>query len=95
MIATYKDDKGNIQAVAEWWLVNIDGTFNDKGDYVWISELENNKDYRHKGLIKYFIKKICDATPNAKYGYFWRKKKYPNKRQKMYSRKSWLKIAEA
>ena len=94
MLEVLKDDKGNLRACCEWWLVNSDGSFNERGNYVWIAELEINPSERFKGLIRYFIKVITDKTPWTRYGYFWRKTKYPDRAPKMYSRRQWLKFQE-
>ena len=90
MIEILRDDKENIIAVCEWWLVDKYGNFDKTGEYVWIQELEVNPEYRHKGLYKFFIKIITDKVPWSKYGYFSRRKY--NSRVRMYSRSKWLKL---
>ncbi len=92
MLEVIKDENGNIQAVCEWWLVNADGSFNPNGDIVWISEVEINQIARNNGILKTFIKKITDMVPQAKAGYFWRLRKYPNRKPHLYTREQWLKL---
>ena len=92
MLEVLKDEKGDILAVCEWWLVNADGTFNIDADIVWIAEVEINPAHRSRGVLKYFIKAVTDKCPNAKAGYFWRLNKYPSRKPHLYTRKQWLKL---
>lgn len=90
MIDILYKDNGDIKAVCEWWMVNREGKFDPSGDIVWIEDLEVSKSERGNGSIGKFVKIITDKVPNAKYGYFFRQRKYPNRPQHTYSKEMWL-----
>ena len=92
MLEIIRDNDKNIIACCEWYLVDINGKMDDKGNYVWINEVEINPSQRGNGLLKKFIKIITDKAPQSEYGYFQRRK-YKD-RVRMYSRKKWLKLTE-
>ena len=94
MLEILRTEDREIKAVLEWWLVNIDGSFNPNGDTVWLAEIEVAPKYRNDGIIKQFINIVADKVPNAKAGYFWRKRKYPDRKPKLYTRKQWLKLTK-
>jgi len=81
---------GDIKAVCEWWMVNKWGYKDPTGEFVWIEDLEVTKSERNNGSIRAFIKIISDKVPSAKYGYFFRQRKYPGREQKTYTREQWL-----
>lgn len=85
----YKDD-GEIKAVCEWWMVDNQGHFDPYGEFVWVEDLEITKSERGNGCIKEFIKRITSIVPQAKYGYFFRQRKYPGRHQHTYTREQWL-----
>ena len=88
MLEVLRNDNEDIIAVCEWNLVDALGHFDQRGEFVWINEVEVSKSYRNGGILKEFIKILCARVPWAKYGYFTRGKY--NKRQRLYSRKQWL-----
>jgi hypothetical protein len=76
MVETINDSEGRCIAFLEWSMVNAQGILDDKGEYVFVRELWIWKGMKHGlYLIKSFIKKICEEFPQAKYGY-WKRKKY-------------------
>ena len=89
MLETIREN-GEILACLEWYIVNWDGSWNDKGEVVWIEELQVSKSAEKKGLIMEFIKLIYKQVPWVKAGYF-KRKKY-NERVKLYSVNQWLKL---
>lgn len=89
MLEIIRDEQNNIKACLEWWLVNSDGSFNDKGEFVWVNELEIAPQYRNNGIVKSFIKTIMNKVPTAKAGYFQRRK-YSD-RIKLFTRRQWEK----
>ena len=93
MIETLKDDKGEIKAVIEWWIVDNRGQFDPKGNYIFVNEVDISKSSENNGVLKTFIKIITDKIPYAKYCYFQRRKY--DMRIKMYSRRQWLKLIKA
>ena len=90
MLEIIRNEQGDIIGVCEWWIVNEKGKMDDHGIYIWIAEIEISPTYRNNGVIKKFIKEITLKVPQAKYGYFWRQRKYPNRKQKTYRRETWL-----
>ena len=92
MIEILRTDKGEIKAVAEYYIVNEDGSFNRKGEFVWINEVEISPQYRGNGILKTFAKNIMEREPQAKFGYFWRQYKYPDRKPRIYHRFQWLKL---
>ncbi len=89
MLETIRKD-GEIVACCEWYLVSWDGSWNDKGEVVWVEELQVSKSAQNKGLIKEFIKMIYKQVPWVKAGYF-KRTKY-NERVKLYTVKQWLRL---
>jgi len=92
VIEILKDNKENIKAVCEWQLVDSNGNFKQNGEFVWISEVEISSQYRNNGILKVFARIIMTKAPQAKFGYFWRQKKYPNRKIKIYHKYQWLKL---
>lgn len=90
MLEIIRDDKKNIIACCEWYLVDGKGNLDDKGSHVWVNEIEINPDQRGNGLLKRFVKIITDKAPQSEYGYFQRRK-YKD-RIRMYSKKKWLNL---
>ena len=92
MLEILRDEQKNIKAVCEWSLVDEAGHFSQKGEFVWISEVEIAPQYRNNGILKEFVKIVIQRCPEAKFGYFWRQKKYPGRRPKIYHKARWLKL---
>lgn len=92
MLEVIHDDNKNIIAVCEWWLVDKEGNFDKNGEFIWVAEVEINPLERNKGILKEFIKRLAKKVPQAKFGYFWRLKKYPYRQVRMYSRNKWLSL---
>lgn len=85
MIEVLRDKDGNITAVCEWLKFNRDGGLDDNGDTVCICEMEINRDHRGNGVVKHFIKTLCDKNPQATRAFWWRETKYPGRGHKFYS----------
>jgi hypothetical protein len=49
MIECIRDEKGNITAVCEWLLFNEKGLIDEKGETIFIGELEINPEHRGNG----------------------------------------------
>jgi len=84
-------ENGEIKAVLEWWTVNADGTFNDKGLYCWLAEVEISKSYRNNGtigILKNFYKEIIKKAPQVKCAYYQRLNR-KNKKIKLFGRMYW------
>jgi len=92
MIEVIRDDKGNLKAVVEYYIVNQDGSMNDKGIYCWINECEISPQYRNNGCIGKFVNIITKKYPQLKAGYYHRLGKYPNRLPKMFTRNQWLRL---
>ena len=93
MIEVIRNEKGDIQCVAEWWLVNSDGSFNEKGLYVWLAQVEISGSHKNNGVMGFarqIYKGIIQKAPLAKFGYLQRLNKKNNK-IRMYSRSRWMK----
>jgi hypothetical protein len=82
----------NIKAVCEWYQVNVNGEFDRNGEFVWVNQVEVSPYFRNENVLKEFIKIIIDKCPKAKFGYFWRKDKYPNRKPRIYHKAQWLKL---
>ena len=62
MLETIRDEKGDIIACLEWYLVDINGNYNHKGEYVWCNQLEISKSHQQNGslgMIRYFYSRIA------------------------------------
>ena len=92
MLEILKTDDGTIKAVCEWYLVNEKGGYDTAGDMVWVNEVEISPQYRNNGILKYFAKIIMIKCPQAKFAYFHRRKKYPERGIRVYHKMRWLKL---
>ena len=92
MLEVLRTKDGEIKAVCEWYLVNINGEYDKDGIYCWINECEVSKQFENAGCLREFIKIITSNWPQLQFGYFWRKRKYPNREPRIYSRSRWLKL---
>jgi len=92
MLEIVRNSIGEILGACEFFVVNKDGSLNDKGEYVWINECEVSKSSERKGILAELIRMIIPRCPSANYGYFWRKRKYPQRTPRLYSRRQWLNL---
>ena len=92
MIEIKTNSDGTLKAVCEWYLVDSRGNYSSHGDYVWVNEVYINPEFRSNGMLKEFVKDIIAKAPTAKYGYFWRQKKYKGRKPRIYSKERWLKL---
>ena len=92
MLEILRTDSGEIKAVCEQYIVDEKGNWDTTNKFIWISEIEVSPQYRNNGCLKHFIKPIMDKVPWAEYGYFWRKRKYPDKKPVIFNREQWLKM---
>ena len=92
MLEVIRNHNGNIKGCCEWYLVNERGEFDNQGEFIWINECEISRKYRNNGLLKEFARIIMRKCPQAKFGYFWRKVKYPDRKPRIYHRARWLKL---
>ena len=92
MLEIIHDENGELKAVCEWYLVDGQGNFDNNGEFVWINECEISPQCRNNGILKDFAKTIMEKCPQAKFGYFWRKIKYPNRGIRIYHQARWLKL---
>ena len=92
MLEILRTDRNEIKAVCEWSLVDINGNFSQKGEFVWVSEVEIAPQYRGNGILKSFARIIMGKCPQAKFGYFWRQSKYPGRKPRIYHKARWLKL---
>ena len=91
MIETKTTDTGLIYSYVVYDLVNQTGIKDPNGEYIFIDDLWVHPNFRNNGTIKYYIQTITDKFPQARYGYFVRRWKYPNRKAKMFTRDQWLK----
>jgi hypothetical protein len=94
MLEVLFDEDVEIKAACEYYIVDINGNYDSKGKYVWINEVVIGEKYKNLGLLKEFIKRICDKVPQAEFGYFWRQYKYPNRKVRIYTRRQWLNLVK-
>jgi len=94
MLEIIRDENKNIKAVCEYYIVDKNGILDDKGNYIWIQEVEINPDQKNKGLLKEFAKRIMEFIPQAQFGYFHRKRKYPDRGVRVYTKRQWLRLVE-
>jgi len=87
-------ENGEIVGVCEYFVVDKQGKIDDNGEYAWIAECEINESKRGQGYLGRFIEAIAYRFPNTKYGYFWRKMKYPQRSPRIYSRRQWLNLVK-
>ena len=94
MLEIIRDSNGIIQAVCEYYVVDVNGAYSSVGEWVWIEQMEFSSSVNGHGLgyVKQFIKNITAQVPWAKYGYFDRKK-YGG-RIRLYAREKWLSFAK-
>lgn len=85
MIECIRDDKGNITAVCEWLLFNTEGRIDEKGETIFIGELEINPEHRHNGCIQHFIRRGIELNPQAKRIFWFRERKYPGRGYRIYN----------
>ena len=94
MLEIIRDPQGEIKAVCEYYSVNQHGEWKAPplGDHCWINEVEVSKSERNNGCLKRFVEIITDKNPQFKFGYFWRRNKYPNRSARRYTRKQWRQL---
>jgi hypothetical protein len=86
MIECIRDEKGNITAVCEWLLFNEKGLIDEKGETIFIGELEVNPEHRRNGCIGRFIKSIVfTKAAHAKRIFWFREYKYPDRGPRFYN----------
>lgn len=94
MIEIIHSEIGEIKAVLEFYLVDRNGNFLADGSYCWINETYVAPKYRNNGCMRELIRRIIPRVPTAKFGYFGRYKKYPNRPPRIYTREQWLKLSK-
>ncbi len=86
MLEVKRDDKGNMTAVCEYLLFNKLGQLTEEGETMFIGELEINPEHRGNGILKGFIKTLLTKYPKAEQCFFYRRKKYPDRDYRVYTR---------
>ncbi len=89
MVDYLLDDEVNLEAVVDFWIVNQDGSFNNRGEYIWVSDFYVNPKCRNIKSTAKFAERVIAKVPYAKYCYFVREK-YGKKI--MYHKDRWLRI---
>lgn len=92
MIEIVTDDKGELKAVCEYYIVDQQGLLNDNGRLVWIQDVYISPSVRGNGVLKTFTRNIIKKVPQAEAAYFIRGSKYPDKKPKLYYKNQWLKL---
>jgi hypothetical protein len=87
MIEVLRDRDKRLTAVCEYLILTEDGHLHNDGTKIFIGELEINPEHRGKGLVKYFIKTLMDKYPKIDKCFFVRKRKYPDRDCRMWTRK--------
>jgi GNAT superfamily N-acetyltransferase len=85
MLEVLRNINGDMIAVCEYLLFDK-GELSDRGETLFISELEINPEHRGKGLIRYFINTILDKYPKFEWCLFCREKKYPERQPKIWNK---------
>lgn len=62
MVTTIKTKDGLISAFIEWGTVNADGSPNDKGKYIYVSECWVHEKARHKGFLIEMIARMFEES---------------------------------
>lgn len=85
MILTLKNEEDYIYAFIEWHVVNIDGKYDNNGEYIFIREVWIHKDHRNKGVLHQLILGLENSEVNktVKYGYWVR---HDRRMSKLYTR---------
>ncbi len=93
MLEVIKSNTGEIKACLEWYLVDKDGNFSQQGEFVWINEIEISPQYRNNGILREFIRVVVPKVPlTCRFGYFWRRDKYPNRKIRIWHKSQWLRL---
>ena len=93
MLEVIKDEQGNIKACLEFYVVDANGNYDVNGEFVWINEVCISHQYKNNGLLKELTRNVlAKVPPSAKFGYFWRQDKYPNRKMKIWHKKQWERI---
>jgi hypothetical protein len=82
-----KDKK--LRACVEYHLVNEKGQWDDKGDFVYISDTYINPG--EKDVVVEIAKRIIRKCPKARFSYYKRERKYGNTKLHIIHRAKWLK----
>ena len=85
MIDVMRDPEGRITAVCEWLLFNDKGEMDEKGQTIFIGELEISEGHRGNGIIRGFIRRLAGFNPQATRVFWFREKKYPGRGARIYS----------
>ncbi len=77
MVSVLKNEEGYVIAYSEWWVCNVNGHIQDKGEYCQVRELWIHPKHRNKGTIYKMIKLIDQGEfmENVKWVY-WNRSKY-------------------
>ena len=93
MLEVIKTEQGEIKAVCEYYIVDGSGNYDTQGEFVWINEVDISSQYRNNGLLKEFVRAIIKKVPStARFGYFWRQGKYPNRKMRIWHKEKWLRL---
>ena len=91
MLTVVKGYDDEILGCCEWRIVDQEGHPAIDGKYIWISELEVSRRYRHKNIIKKIILDIEKKAKETEYVYFQRRKY--EKRIRLYKREEFVDFA--
>ena len=81
----YNQDK-SIKAVCEYLLFTKDGILDESGEVCLIGELEITEGNRGNGLVRYFMRTMLKNLPKVNKIVWFRRKKYPTRKQSIYTR---------
>jgi hypothetical protein len=94
MLSSYKDENGKIIGFIEWWQTGQSGIQKFRGEYVWINEMWIHEDYRDgKAIMNTLIRDVLRKAPDAKFGYFQRKK-YNDRVSRLHTREEFEHLLE-
>jgi GNAT superfamily N-acetyltransferase len=85
MLEVIRDNEGRITACCEWLLFNDKGLLDEKGETIFVGELEINPEHRGNGVIRKLIRRGIERSPHAKRIFWFREYKYPGRGHRMYS----------
>jgi hypothetical protein len=86
MIEVVRNDKGDITAICEYLIFNNLGGLDEEGNKIFIGDVEINPEHQRKSILRHFIKVLLVKYPKLEQCYFYRKKKYPYRDYRTWTR---------
>lgn len=90
MLFAHRSENGHLEAVIEWWTVDLDGQWTPTGSWIRVNQLEINPDVNGAAHVQRFIQEIAEFVPHAK-GAFWERRDHTKNLWRSYFRQQLLK----